>query len=423
MTTAATRRRRGPAAGQPAAVPPAAREGWAADPLGSSGSPRLLETLLGAGLILENLATPGLSIPAAELCAILLIVLASFRPPRRDLSRYGLLAVLAAALLAFLVVETFVNGLDPTRRAVRIGILMLLIYAIASERIDVKGLLYGMAAAGLVNVPLFYAGLVSREYGDYLTGLLGDKNVSGLFYALIVPLLLTVAQRWWVKLGVIGVGLALTFLTGSRTSLAALVCAVLWVFLSPYLGRVFRLVLLGGMAWLVSWAEENLADLAVFGDRTGTDWFRAQIQEAAAAKTAAAPWYGEGLSTATVDLEQGTFFYHNSYLGLLTEGGWVFFAVVVGAYVFLGLRPFAPTRRSSTRIALEAATVIILVTSLQLGEVFITLYGAIILGMGLLLTVHESEQAAAARATATGLTARSERIVARSRRGAARASR
>lgn len=405
-----------------APTPQAAWTTSAWNPLVSGASPRLLDVILGAGLMMENVPGVSLGIPFPEVCAILLLVVASFRPPRRDLSRFGLLAVLAAALLVYLVAVTLVNDLDPLRRSTRIGLLMLLIHAIASERLDVRGLLQGMAVGGLVNVPLFYAGLVSRDYGTYLTGLLGDKNVSGLFYALMGPLLMALVQRTGVKIAVLAAAFGLTFLTGSRTSLAALACATLWIFLAPYLGRVLRLVLLVGMGNLVSWAEENLARLSVFGDRTGTDWFRSQIHAAASAKTAASPWYGQGLSTATVDLEQGTFYYHNSYWGLLTEGGWVFLTVVVGVYALLCLRPFSHTHRTPSRVAVEAAAVVILVTSLQLGEVFITVYGAVLLGIGLLLTAHEAEEDAA-RTAAPGLSARNERIIAQARRESAHAGR
>ncbi|MDK6269431.1 hypothetical protein QP113_08195, partial [Lactobacillus mulieris] len=91
-------------------------------------------------------------------------------------------------------------------------------------------------------------------YGGYLTGFLGDKNVSGLFYALLPVLLVATMQRMGPKLLVLGAGSVLTFLTGSRTSMAALLCAVVWILVSPYLGRVLRIALGVVMGWFVSWA-------------------------------------------------------------------------------------------------------------------------------------------------------------------------
>lgn len=417
-----------------AVVPPAARparrrtsiglveDGQAAwtrspwNPLVTSASPRLFEAVLAIGLVMDAFTAPGLPIPFAEFSAILLLLLASFRRPRRDLSRYGMLALVALALVAYLVAVTVHNDLDPTRRAVRITLLILLIYAIASERIDIKGVLYGMTAGALINVPLFYAGLAPDAYGGYLTGFLGDKNVSGLFYALLPVLLVATLQRTGPKLLVLGAGSALTFLTGSRTSMAALLCAVAWILVSPYLGRVLRIALAAVLGWFVSWAEENLADLGIFGDRTGTDWFRARIQEASVEKVADTSFFGQGLSTAFVELDGVTMFFHNSYLGLLVEGGWPFLIVVVGAYLWLCLRPFARTHRSPSRVAVEAATLIILVTSLQLGEVFITIFGAIVLGCGLLLSAQEDDESHGASAGERAHRRKRDRIVERSRR-------
>ncbi|MCT2006772.1 O-antigen ligase family protein [Micrococcus lylae] len=390
------------------------RSPW--NPLVTSASPRLFEAVLAIGLVMEAFTAPGLPIPFAEFSAILLILLASFRQPRRDLSHYGVLALVALALVAYLVAVTVHNDLDPTRRATRITLLILLIYAIASERIDIKGVLYGMTAGALINVPLFYAGLAPDTYGGYLTGFLGDKNVSGLFYALLPVLLVATMQRMGPKLLVLGAGFALTFLTGSRTSMAALLCAVAWILVSPYLGRVLRIALAVVMGWFVSWAEENLADLGIFGDRTGTDWFRAQIQEASAEKVADTSFFGQGLSTAFVDLDGVTMFFHNSYLGLLVEGGWPFLVVVVGAYLWWCLRPFARTHRSPSRVAVEGAALIVLVTSLQLGEVFITIFGAVVLGCGLLLSAQEDDETHGASAGERAHRRKLDRIVARSRR-------
>ena len=63
-------------------------------------------------------------------------------------------------------------------------------------------------------------------------------------------------------------------------------------------------------------------------------------------KVAETSFFGQGLSTAFVDLDHVSMFFHNSYLGLLVEGGWPFLIVVVGAYLWLCLRPFARTHRS-----------------------------------------------------------------------------
>ncbi|MDO5633349.1 MAG: hypothetical protein Q4G34_00535 [Micrococcus sp.] len=362
------------------------------NPLMDPRPPRLLDAVLAGFLIADGIGVPGLGIPLGELAGILLLVVAAFRRPERSLSRYGAVAAGAAILVAYLVMVSIVNDEDPTRRAVRMVILMLLVAAFAQQRLDLRAAIFGMATLAAINVPLFYAGLAPDRYGGYLTGLMGDKNVAGMVYALLPLLLVATARSLRTKLLFLSAGIVLTFLTGSRTSLAALACAAVWVFLTPYLGAFLRLVLIGVMGWVVTWAENNLADLAVFGDRTGTDWFRDIIHEASWAKASAAPWYGEGLGTAVVEIPQGTYFFHNSYWGLLTEGGYVFVVAILTVYVLFGLRPFAAAQdRTPSRVAIEAATVVIFVVALQLGEVFITLMGAMVVACGLLLHADESD--------------------------------
>ena len=94
------------------------RSPW--NPLVTPASPRLFEAVLAIGLVMDAFTAPGLPIPFAEFSAILLLLLASFRQPRRDLSQYGVLALVALALVAYLVAVTVHNDLDPTRRATRI---------------------------------------------------------------------------------------------------------------------------------------------------------------------------------------------------------------------------------------------------------------------------------------------------------------
>ncbi len=146
---------------------------------------------------------------------------------------------------------------------------------------------------------------------------------------------------------------------------------------------------MGLLASVVAWMAENIARIGIFADRMGTDLLRERITTASWEKVADAPWFGLGLSEATVDLERSTWFFHNSYASLLVEGGWPLAVVVVLTYVFLGLRPFNPDQRSDSRVAVEAATLVLLICATQLGEVFFSLPGVLVLGAGLLLASDE----------------------------------
>lgn len=372
---------------------------WERTPPGPlQGSARLgaLDLLLGAGLVVTlGLPLPGpVGLPTGEAVAVLLVMLAFLRRPKRDASVLGAATLVTVLVLVFLAITSVYNGIgdyDWVRRLVRITALSMLVGACASERVEVRALIWGAAAALAVNVPLFYLGLVPAPYGEYLTGLVDDKNVSGLFYAAVPVLLVATLRSPKAKAAVLAAGAVPLFLTGSRTSMAAYVCAVVWMLVTPHLGWFWRVCVLGLMAWTVSYAEENLARIGIFADRTGTDWLRSTIHEATQVKVAETPWYGQGLTEAFVTFDRQRWFFHDSYAGLWTEGGLVFTVAVLSAYLVFGLRLFNTQVRTPSRIAVEAATMVIFVTAQQLGEVFISITGMLVLAAGAVLYVEEKK--------------------------------
>lgn len=371
------------------------REAQKAHPLLDTSSSRILDVLLGALLVVDGISVGAgaFRLPIAEAAGVALVLLAGFRRPQRSLANFGVLAVLAFGLLTFLAVSSTVNGIDDedwVRRIFRIAVLVCLAGSFASGRLDLRGALHGMITALVINIPLFYAGLAPDTYGGVLTGILGDKNVAGLYYAVIPVLLIatTTSRRHQVLLFAFAFGG--TALTGSRTSLAGLACALIWMIVSPRLGLTVRWILAIGLGLGVYWLSESLPRLGgYFDDRLGSDLLRERIQTASWEKAAEAPWYGRGLGEAHVHLDEATWFFHNSFWGLLAEGGWPFLVIVLSAYVVLGMRPFRHAVRTPSRVAVEASTLIFLVCASQLGEVFITVTGALVLGAGLLLTSAE----------------------------------
>lgn len=354
-----------------------------------------MDVLLGILLVVDGLSVGAgpLRLPLAELAGVALVVLAGFRRPKRSLAHFGVLAVLAFALLVFLAVSSTVNGVadeEWLRRLFRITVLICLVGSFASGRLDLRGVLHGALAGLLLNIPLFYLGLAPDTYGGVLTGLLGDKNVAGLYYAVVPVLLMATTASWRHRMILLVVAVGGTALTGSRTSLAGLACAVIWLVVAPRIGLTFRWILGIGLGLGVFWLSENLPRLfGYFADRLGSDLLRERIHAATVEKLTEAPWYGLGLGQAHVHLEDTTWFFHNSFWGLFVEGGWPFLIIVVAAYVVLGMRPFRHAARTPSRTAIEAATLIFLVCASQLGEVFITVNGALVLGASLLLTSAE----------------------------------
>ena len=82
------------------------------------------------------------------------------------------------------------------------------------------------------------------------------------------------------------------------------------------------------------------------------------------------PWYGGGLGTAQVPLQNRYFYFHNSYMTLVQEAGWLYMIVIVGLMIsaaFIWKQP-----RAQRIVIAEAAMVIIIITSQRLGEVILT---------------------------------------------------
>ena len=361
---------------------------------------RLPELALGFLLALEaySVSLGPFAVPVNEVAGLALVGLAVLRRSRRDTSRLEVTALLAGMVILYLAGLSMAHGIpdaDWLRRLVRMTALTVLVGFFAGRRLSLRSVLVGLLTAMAVNVPLFYLGLVPAPYQGFLTGFLADKNVAGLYYAAIPVLALPYIRTPQRRLLVLLAAAVCLFLTGSRTSMAAFACAVVWVWLTPRLGPVLRIGLLLALGWAVAYAEDNLARIGIFSDRDGTDWFRGRIHDATALKVEGTPWTGRGLTEAHVHLEDGSsWLFHNSYAGLYVEGGAILFGAMLLAYAVYGLRLTSGRLRTPPRVAVEAAAVVVLVTATQLGEVFVTIPSMLILAAGVGLALTEAETAA-----------------------------
>jgi hypothetical protein len=243
-----------------------------------------------------------------------------------------------------------------------------------------------MAVGLLGNAVLFFAGVAPAPYQQYLTGFLLDKNQAGLAYTVVGVLLLGVTTNTRRQIPIAVVCAALVWASGSRTSITAFVCALVWFVLRPRLGVPARLVLAAVFAIAIPFVQEKYGQAGEFTDRVGTDLFRARIDAASQAKLDAAPWHGQGLGEAWINLPDGaTYFFHNSYWAVLVEGGWVYLAAVLVLTVWFGIRPLrSGPPPSLLACSGEAANLAVLICALRLGEVFGATTASIALAAGLI---------------------------------------
>ena len=350
-------------------------------------SARILDGAL-MSLIVVRVGLPGIPFPVAQLGILALLVVCFFRPPKRSFAYAWWAPAALTALLGFLIIETWLQGLDPFRRAGNLAIIITMALFLASGRIDIGSAIKGLCAGLVINAALFYAGLAPDDYQGRLTGFLQDKNASALVLAVGAFLTLLVVRKGWARLLVVALGAAAVIATDSRTTMAASFVSLLWLAASQKLHRWLQLLTLaiGFAAFL--WADENLTTLGAYGEsREGSDAFRERIDTASALKSAATPWHGLGLGEATVDLDSGTWFFHNSYQSLMVEGGIAFVAVIIALFLVAGLG-LAPARvgvdvTSFESRVITAATLVLFCCAMRLGEVFVTPIGCLVLGIGM----------------------------------------
>lgn len=361
-------------------------------------SARIIDALVGIALV-YRLAVPGIPVPIPQLAMAALIGVALFRRPTRSFATAWWYPVTMPLLLLFLVAETWLNGIDPVRRAANIAVLMLFAGLMASGRIDIGSVIKGLGLGLVANFVLFYAGIAPDSYAGKLTGFLQDKNAGALIYAVAAILCLLITKRLWLRLLILAGGAVAVVASDSRTTMAAYGVALVFLLVSTWMQRGFQLVTLLACVLGFLYADDNLSRIGVYEvNREGSDALRTSIDFAASLKAQAAPWYGSGLGEATVDLASGTWFFHNSYDALIVEGGIVLLVVMIATYLVTGLglttRGFVDAMRMDAR-AVTAATLVIFLCAFRLGEVFFAPIGFVVLGVGLarlLIPVDSTKQ-------------------------------
>lgn len=364
---------------------------------------RLLEFFFALFLISQS-AAPGLPVtfPASYLAMGVLLVVASLRRPRwslRPLNGYvwAFVALIGYyAVVSATGVQSQGSG-DWGRRLLRMTMLLFFIGALASGRLHLPSVVKGYCVGLLANAALFFVGVAPHVTASYLTGFAGEKNMAGLMYGIGGLLAFSVAQRRIDKIWLVALFAALVFLTGSRTTIAGYTAGVAWAVWISRLPPAARLMSGAALVWGLQYAEQNLARIGIYSNRSGTDWFREQIAQGVTEKVSLTPPQGMGLGEAYVTIPQGNFFFHNSYDTLFVEGGYVAMIVVLGVTALLVLRPFRGHTASWNDRVVEGAGIALLVCAWQLGEVFLTVSWGLVIASAMQNVLNGSREAARAR--------------------------
>ncbi|NPD03923.1 hypothetical protein HN031_04390 [Nocardioides sp. zg-1308] len=344
---------------------------------------RITDFALMASLPLRTVEVAGF--PLNELTMAALIGLCLLRPARGGARIPAAVVLVLAALFGLLLYSGVVNQVDWTRRMGHVAILAGLVWAFSTGRVSLRSAGAGLATGLVAVMALAVVGIGGDYYPGRLTGYLGDPNAGAYFIAVLGVLAVFFCDdRWKVRLAVAVPVVAGLVLSYSRTGLLAGAFAIVWVLLGRRLGAAGGAAMAFGLVWLVDNIPQGLTTFGPFSDRSGSDALRDRIVAQERVELAAAPWYGNGPGTATVNIRDLEFFFHNSYLATRQEGGWGALVLVLALMVLAFLRLSRQARAGDLAAAgAQAAIIAVAVMAVTLGEVLLDTPMAIAVGFAL----------------------------------------
>lgn len=343
---------------------------------------RISDLVVGVLIPFATLRMPGSPLPANEVAALTLVGIAMTRPVPRELRTPAWLALGLCALFGELVLSDFLNDGSGLRRLGHVAIYVGLAYVVATARVSLRSFGIGLGVGLAVVGSLGAIGMGGSTYAGRLTGFFGDPNAAAYYLTVLGPIAAAQLTPSWLRRTLLVLLAAVLVLTYSRTGLLAMALGVLWLIVGRRMGILGGGGMVALLVWLVSNIPPEVKAFGPFANRSGSDALRDRIIAAEQELLAAAPWYGHGPGTATVELPGNLqFFFHNSYLAIRQEGGWPL-VVIVLLLIAGGLITLTePAQRGVMEAAwAQVALISTLVMGVTLGEVFLELPAAIAIG-------------------------------------------
>lgn len=353
------------------------------------------DPLVFAGFLLitmPRLHLPGAPLPLGE-SVMLLAVASAFLTSRRGqytMPRWARLC-LGAFVVAFFASMVF-NGLHEyanVKRMLHLCVFALVIVGLVRgllpHRAAIRGLTVGLAISVISGIVL----LPRSTYAGRLTGFFGDPNVAGLLIVTLGCLALNDIARLRNQVIYAAFLVSALVLTYSRTAILAALMVVLWMVIGRRLRPIGAVAVVLVAAITIGVLPTSLQQVGPFSDRVGSDLLRDRIVSEELGSAREKPVLGHGPGTATVMVNYGTtrFYFHNSYLALVQEGGVISLGLLMALLIgtFLAAVSLA---RDDRRPLLEAAVIGVWVVAINLGEVLLQLSTAVVIGVVLAYVVR-----------------------------------
>ncbi len=355
-------------------------------------SSRIPDFVLGVALAIP-IGVPGSGTNLSVLAMLGAILLASTRKPTEPIPIWAPLVVVA--MVGWVTFSMLYNGLDNIKQLGFFGIFGFAILAFASGRVDrisiCRGIGLGLAIGAAAGLASRFFGLGGDPYPGRLTGSIwGDPNQAGYYLTVLTAVTLVGLRPGWRRWGALLVFSFCIVLTLSRTSMVAMAVGGVWFLVRRRVSPGLGLGILGGTTYLLQDASERLKNWGPFAERVGSDLLRDRIDAAAGKLVQVHPWIGRGPGTAQVDVDGRTFFFHNAYLAVRNNGGWILLTLllVLIALTVVSLLRLPPERHHPWH---EAALIGLLICAASLGEAFLRAPAALAIGLAIRHFVNPME--------------------------------
>ena len=316
------------------------------------------------------------------------------RPEPQDRLPLWAPAILGAMVL-WLGLSLFYNGLDNYVQWAFFATWASSVWAFASGRLDrvslCRGVGLGLAVGAVAGLASRFAGIGSDNYTGRLTGSVwGDPNQAGYFLAVLTAVTMVGLRPGWRRWGALLVFTSCIALTLSRTSVVAIAVAGIWFLIRRRVSPVLGILVASGLGYGLLQLSQQLKYWGPFADRAGSDTLRERIDTSASALIETHPWIGRGPGTAQVDVDGRLFFFHNAYLSVRNNGGWILLGLLLLliALVTLKLLRLPPEQHHPWH---EASLIALLICAGSLGEAFLRAPAALAIGLALRHAINPFE--------------------------------
>ncbi|MFN8045896.1 MAG: O-antigen ligase family protein [Dermatophilaceae bacterium] len=357
-------------------------------------SSRIPDFMLGMAMPL-TVSLPGVPANLSILALLGAIGLAVLRKPDPGDKMPWWAPAIAAGMIGWMTLSLLYNGLNTYLQLAYFVGWVLSILAFASGRLDrlslCRGISVGLVIGALAGLASRFAGIGGDQYPGRLTGYVwGDPNQAGYYLTVLTCLaLIGLRPGWrrWLALALFTVCIVLTL---SRTSMVAMCVASLWFAVRRRATPGIGVALVAAAAYVLNDLSDRLKNWGPFAQRAGSDMLRERIDAISAQLVTINPIIGRGPGTAFVEVQDQTFFFHNAYLAVRNNGGWILLILLLTLIALVAIRMLS--RPSAEHHPWhEAALIAVLICSLSLGEALLRAPSALAIGLALRHAINPFE--------------------------------